>query len=226
MSGNRNGMDGRAILRALTPIALIATVFVGSVLGLHLLTGIDAGRLTRDPASVERYPFYVGYLSYVGVLLWSAAAAVCLFSAWQVRSHGGSAADGWFLGLSGLVSLWLMSDDLFMLHEEVLPTYVGLPESLVYVVYVVLGVAYAVVFRRSILKTDYPLLGLALVLVGSSVALDLAPIQSIGPYFVEDSAKFAGIATWFVYWARASSAALRESVPRRRRSGGPEPDER
>ena len=39
------------------------------------------GDLTRDPAAILDVPVYVGFLSQIGILLWAATAAICLFSA-------------------------------------------------------------------------------------------------------------------------------------------------
>jgi hypothetical protein len=206
-------LDIRAVYPALVSILFISTFFLGAVLGLHWWKGIPVGDLTRDPAAITSYPFYTGFLSNIGILLWSATAALCLFSARLVTTRRTTSRWGWFLYVSGLLTLLVTWDDLFMLHEEVLPNYLGLPEHLVYGTYISLGLIYLISFRRVILETEYPLLGVALIFLGLSVTLDVYPLPGLDPVLFEDGAKFIGIVSWLIYFTRVSGAALQSPRP-------------
>lgn len=189
-------------------ILAVSAVLVGMVLFLHLWKGIPIGRLTRDPAAISGSPFYVGLLSQIGIFLWSAAAAICLFSA-NGLSHTGNLKVKPFLIVSGLMTLVLGLDDAFLIHEEVMPHFFGVPPEAVFVSYALLILLFLVVFNSVILKTEYVLLVMALICFGASVASDV--FESPG-YLFEDGAKLVGIVSWLAYFFRTGTAALVHNV--------------
>ena len=195
-----------------TAVGLVLTVslpILGAVLLLHWWRGIPIGHLTRDPATITGAPTYTGLLSNIGILLWSAAAALCLFSATLVARRRSEWLFAQFLYASGLFTLLVSIDDLFLLHDSFFPTHIGIPEKVIYGAYALLALVYLLRFGAVILETEYLLLGLALFLFGLSVALDVLPPFPFGdPYLLEDGAKFAGIVTWLVYFTRVSSQAI------------------
>jgi hypothetical protein len=79
-------------------------------------------------------------------------------------------------------------------------------------VYAALGIAvsaYLIAFWRVILQTHFAVLLLALGFLGSAVVMDalLEPwLRRLGhwEYFVEDGAKWLGIAAWCSYYVRTS----------------------
>ena len=78
-----------------------------------------------------------------------------------------------FFGYAALLTTILMFDDLFLIHEEVAPDHLHIPEKLVYVLYGALALGFFVGFLSQILKTDYLLLVAACLLFVVSVASDL-----------------------------------------------------
>ena len=74
--------------------------------------------------------------------------------------------------------------------------------------YLWLGIGFVFLNRNEILSSEYLLLGLALAMLGTSVFLDALPIEDFGlryfwkrlEIFLEDGFKFAGIATWLIYF--------------------------
>jgi hypothetical protein len=196
-------------------------MLMGIVALVVRLEGVTYGLLTRDPVSVAELPFYTGFLSNVGVLLWAAAATVCIFSATVSRPLQGAPQMRSFLIASGFVSLWLGLDDVFVFHETAFPIYLGLPESVTLAVYAVVLLAYLLVFFRTLLSTDYVLFVMAGVFFALSVALDmLDPLRALGDYFVEDSAKLTGIVSWFAYFWSTGAAALRGTPGQPREPAG------
>jgi hypothetical protein len=155
-------------------------------------------------------PVYTGFLSNMGMLFWSSTVAVCFFTATFVARRAATRPTGRFLYASGLLTLFLLMDDLFQLHERVFPLSLGIPEPIVFLGYLSVTFVYLVRFRGVILESDYLLLGLALGFFGLSVAVDVFTEGEL--YLWEDGAKFVGIVTWLAYFVRVSA-----QVPRRPR---------
>jgi len=195
----------------LTPVLLLAWLL--TLMSLLLVVpasqigGIPLDSFTRDPNSFSNVPFYVGFFSNVGVILWSAAMAVCFFAAWRLRA-GAHREKLYFLLSSSAVTLLMTFDDLFQLHEEVLPTYLGIPELLVYVIYMVIFMTFLLRFGSTLLNTDFAALGLAFFFLGASTLIDLFPLPLPKDTFLEDAVKLLGTVTWLVYFGRTADNIL------------------
>ena len=174
--------------------------------------------LTRDPAAVMKAPVHIGVLSNAGIVVWSAAASLCFFTCFVEASRGRTDARRFIL-CSGLLTTALLLDDLFLLHERVLPG-LGVPEGVVYCLHGTAVLAYLIGFGKSISASGGALLFLALGWFGLSMGMDLIPYHSPGMFFLEDAFKFLGISTWATYLARACflecSAPAGAPIPRRR----------
>jgi hypothetical protein len=206
---------------ALAAIVVISAVFIGAVLALHRFKGMPFGALSQDPASVTGCAVYTGFLSNIGILLWSATAALCLFAA-RIRPWRGASPWRPFLLVSGVLTLALTLDDLFLLHDEhgILAGLIGTHQSVAHGIYLGVVVLYLLCFRRVILQTEYPLLIMALLFFALSIASDLFLTGAgFASFMLEDGAKFIGLAAWFVYFARVAAGSVKAG-PR------PEPKER
>ena len=176
---------------------LLATVIASYVKRLSF------GFFTSDPTAVLGISPFTGAISNLGVLGWCATATLCLFT-WAVTRHrtGGGVGDA-FLLIPGLLTVGLMADDLFQIHEILLPLYVGGSDDLLIVPYALIGVGWVVAFRRRILGTEYLLLLIAVVGFAVSVVVDTlteAPYST--RYLFEDGFKFLGIVGWLGYMGR------------------------
>jgi len=70
-----------------------------------------------------------GVLSNLGIILWCAAASVCLFSAITLHQKKSDVGAG-FLYYSAFLSAYLLFDDFFQIHEEIFPiTWVWMKKS-------------------------------------------------------------------------------------------------
>ena len=96
----------------------VSAVFIGVVILLRYWKGIPVGRLTRDPSALSGAPVYTGFLSFIGIIFWSATAAICLFSAKLLSRQPDSIRIKRFLFVSGLLTLVLVLDDAFLLHDD------------------------------------------------------------------------------------------------------------
>lgn len=148
-----------------------------------------------------------------------ATASVSLFAAGLLKRAGADEPYRFMLA-AGLLSGFLMLDDLYRLHETVFPRVLGIPERLTYAAYGLLGVGFMVRFRARLLSTDGRLLVAAMACLAASVALDVLPWHGIDPYFWEDAFKVVGLAGWFFYFLSAAWRALAGGEAFAERSAG------
>lgn len=172
-------------------------VLAATAVGARLLDR-PVAYLTRDPSAVLRDDpcsrsecSYVGFLSNLGVVVWSVGLASCVF---VVAASGHDRRRSPFLYAGGLTAV-LLADDLFQLHEN---ASVILPQADLVTLagYGAGAVALAVAFRRFWLRTDVALPVGAVALLAFSGLMDR---YLPGNYMIEDSAKFLGIVTWSTY---------------------------
>ena len=232
--------DGLAALRKYvgrTPGKVYAIALLVPVLAMAaaLWAGLAPTEMLRDPIMVaggEEGEFYLGLFSNLGVVLWTATAAICLF----VGSDSSGVPDRQarhFLLYAGVFTLLMMLDDLFMLHENY-------AENIVYVFYGMGLLYYVVRFFPLILRLDVVLFALAIPLFGNAVLLDLAPwrllpgegievpqaiassplerdaVRHFGRelrYLLEDGGKFVGICCWAAFHIRAAKLLRRGCAP-------------
>lgn len=207
---------------------LVTGVGVALALVAARYRGIPIPAVTRDAASTLGAPVYTGIGSDLGALLWCASTAMCGLTALAVRRRGGPSRLVSFLLASSVVSGWLLLDDFFLLHEAVLPVAVGIPQPVVYLVYVVFMVGYLAWYYPDIRRTDYLLLVCALGSLALSTVVDAIREFGLVPdpdfmFLVEEGPKFLGIVLWFAYYGRvclitlASRDDLRPTASRDRR---------
>ena len=197
----------KALRWALIPSLL---VYVAS-LSLSGLAGIKGQLVLRDLAQTCGTPAGVGLLSNLGYLLWLAAAAVALFTAYsgqpgvRGKQYELLACGGWF-------SFILCIDDMFLLHDR----YIG--QTFLYVVYMVFAALIATRYRRQLMASRGELFLLAVALLGASIGIDQfqrdLPFKYETVQLVEEGAKFLGIATWVLYWWQASTQSLNNAKSR------------
>lgn len=199
-------MSLREQLKNITPILIIAfaatLVILSGVIKLGLDHNIQLNHFTKDPVQIMGEPFYLGLFSNVGILLWCGSVVVCFFSRSLVPNVEDKKAIRVFLFYSGLVTLLLLLDDLFLMHEEVFPKYIGVPEKGIFVIYSNILLLYLILFRDTILKTDYVILVLAFFLIGVSTFVKRIPMPIPEDTFLEDAVKLFGIICWFIYFLR------------------------
>ncbi|WP_372624791.1 hypothetical protein [Falsiroseomonas sp.] len=191
---------------ASTLVPVLALLLATLVLGLH------PERALRDPAAYLDYAPHVGFFSTIGGLGWWTAAIAGLLAGAVLRDRSPEAEP---LLAGGLLSAVLGLDDLFMLHEEMLPRHAGLPETVVVGAYVLATLAYLWGGRRLHLSVAPSLLVAALGLFGVSVLVDQThPAFLQGPegmsILAEDGTKFAGICCWTAYHLRVAYRVLRD----------------
>ncbi len=194
-------------------LLLFAKIFVPPLFFLALLyvlgkmKGIDFSYISRDPIQLLNGKPYIGILSNTGILFWCFTIAILFFSAKIASNLGRPKILYQFFFFAGLLTLLMLVDDLFLLHDVIFPDYLNLSEIYFYIFYGLAVVALLYFFRKVILESDYVLLLLAFVMLSSSVLMDLDIVFRLGIYLpgswlIEDGFKFMGIISWFVYFVR------------------------
>lgn len=164
--------------------------------------GINIPTLTRDVSAVANVNPLVGALSTLGILVWSASAAIWLCTFIAARAKGDLAFEQ-LARWSALLSAWLAFDDGFQFHEWLAPNFLHMPERLVLAALLLAIFIYLVAFRVLFAHSAYRLKW-SLALLGGSVAMDMLPealITALGQweFFLEDGLKWAGIVGWMAF---------------------------
>lgn len=185
-------------------LALLAVVPVAA-----WRTGDPIAVFTRDIFSTARLPVYTGILSNAGILLWGATLAICLF-AWAAASPTTPAETRRFLLTSAAFTAILLVDDFFMLHEWIIPRFLGFPEEAVKTTYVLLALLYAAAFRRTILRVGPKAFLAAMALFAAVIVLDfLEPAEAGGAYrLAEEVFMLLGIGTWLGFFVGVGAVAV------------------
>ena len=205
------GRPSMGAFRALVAVWAGAAALVALMVVAHRVSGRPYGDFTRDPDAVTGAPFYVGALSLAGLVAWGAGAAAAGLAAavlWTTPPR----REVLSLAFLSMSTLYLAADDALQLHEVVLPSHLGIPQDVVYVVYLIVAGSYLVLARSVILRTNLWLLALALLAFAASIGMDLVWEADGLPVLTEDTAKLLGILTWCMY---IGHTAFVELHPRR-----------
>jgi len=165
--------------------------------------------LTLDPLAVsnEGLHFYAGALSNIGVLFWCAATTICWFTfAVLFELRGNPKLQVFFLA-SGAVTAVLLLDDLFILHSLGFPYYLGIPQKIVFLLYLCILIMYSMSFYRLILSTENIAFTFSLIFFALSLMFDrqVIPVpehwlNNGNNLLLEDGFKILGIVSWFYYF--------------------------
>lgn len=154
-------------------------------------------------ATLEAHPL-TGLQSNLGVLVWCATAAICLFSRRLLGPGRGDA--GLFLLCFGLFTALLTLDDLFLIHEDLLHRYLGswAYGKALYLLYALFMGGALIRFRSLVARSEYVLLLLALLFFAAALGVEAFDDLWLSPWriFWEDGFKLTGILTWCGYLTR------------------------
>jgi hypothetical protein len=202
----------RNLRRALIVVYLPTLLVMGALVVINRSSGIALRSFFIDPVAEFNAPVYIGFVSNLGVVLLCSGAAACLLAGTLLFGRAGLKRESIFLLSAGAFTTVLMFDDLFLLHEEVLPERLGIPEPVVYALY---GGALLGLFlynRRQILGSRFVLGLIAVLFFGLSIGFDLLekiydsedPVFGIDHHLLEDGPKLMGIESWTMYlWLTA-----------------------
>ncbi|MBK7681069.1 MAG: hypothetical protein IPJ26_00640 [Bacteroidetes bacterium] len=200
--------------RKVTPVLLISWIVTTLTLLISIFVSInkdiELDNFTQDPNAQFNAPFYVGFFSNVGIMIWSAALSICFYGAWRTDAKTDKRAQE-FLIFSGLITMLMTFDDLFQLHELVFPKYLSISENMVYLTYLNIYMIYFIRFRRQLLNSDFIVLGIAFFLLGLSTIIDILPLPIEKDTFLEDAIKLLGAITWLIYFVRTADEVVEKN---------------
>ncbi|OKH46952.1 hypothetical protein NIES2101_24375 [Calothrix sp. HK-06] len=151
----------------------------------------------------------------IGILFWCASAVICLFTSYVLTKHKELQTRKWskFLLYSGCITLIMLFDDLFQIHEYYYQPFIDLStvknarffinlfELLFFVIYFVLISIYILKFKALFKKTNYPIFSLTILFFALSILVDIGtPETMVLHTSIEEGSKFLGIVTWFTYF--------------------------
>ncbi len=114
----------------LVVIFIFVILILGFVIGIHLYKDVPLALLTSDVAVVGKLPIYAGFLSQLGIFLWAATAAICVYSLQFINDKEKKI----FIKASAFIAIFLSLDDAFMFHEILFPDF-GIHQKLVFLGY-------------------------------------------------------------------------------------------
>ncbi|HOS47046.1 MAG TPA: hypothetical protein PLG57_00345 [Bacteroidia bacterium] len=200
--------------KTVTPILLIVWLItlLSLLLGIYASTvkDIPLESFTKDPTALMNAPFYLGFFSNIGIMIWSGAAMINFFVAYQIKDNPKERENFLFILFSAFITLMMTLDDLFQLHEFVFPNYFSISDNAVYLTYMNIFLLYFIYFRKRLLASEFTILGLAFFFLGLSTIIDVLPLPIPKDTFLEDAIKLFGIVTWFIYYFRTGNEVLSE----------------
>jgi hypothetical protein len=191
------------------------------VLALQLLllaivfwqTSVPIAELLRDG----------GAISDLGVMLWTATAALAGLAALVHLCTGYNKHQFAVFAFAAVLSGLLAVDDMFLLHDNLLPQ-IGIPELAVFSVYVVAALFYVAFAWRSIFIGAPLHLAFTGAMLASGLMIDVVKDTSSGSLLAllqaneqlriigEDGLKFIGIGSWFTLHLRIALVTLERAV--------------
>lgn len=191
------------IRKAIVAGILLSFGGAGFTILVARLTGAPVWILTGEASSGPwRQPF-AGLLSNWSVVLWIATAAICLFSVAIMKQHNAPEVKRRFFLASGIFTLVLGLDDLYMLHERILPRGLHIPEIFFYMLYFLAFVTFLAYFASQLFKYEY-LLFVAAIFFFALSRVFLIEIPYIGRLSAGDILKYFGIVFWLVFFYRTA----------------------
>jgi hypothetical protein len=196
--------------------AIALVILIGYV---DTQTRFPASYFFRDAASTVEEAFFLGSMSNLGVVLWFAAGAICLFAAGILRRVEPKGQQAMFFFCVGALTVSMALDDLLQFHEEIVSevllgnrNVIGPVdgELLVFGFYMAVLLFILVRWNGLIRTTDYLflLVSLAFFILGVSADRGLIGGTAVKDkevrVLIEDGCKFLGITGWLHYFARTA----------------------
>lgn len=199
----------RYLILLYTPILIL----LGSIGVVGLYRHIPIKLFFSDPAALGKIHPLAGFISNIGVLLWAFCTAICLFSAFILYITGKKNLLA-FIFCAGIITLILMLDDFFMIHEFLGPRYFHINEKIIYIFYMLLIFLFLLKFIKKIIYSRFILLIASLFFFTVSVLIDVIPNSIVipGRLFFEDGFKLLGITGWFGYFVNLCFYEVRNNA--------------
>jgi hypothetical protein len=193
-------------------IILITILVLNTILlitwGISSLRALPIEYLLEDAASLLGYDQFIGFLTPIGVVVLAAGIGAVLLLAVVKKKDINQGDRQIFMALVFLagVSLFLLIDDLFLMHERVFTGWFQIGERRIFLAY---GLIFAILFyvnRKGILSGPIIFLVISFLLFGASMASDLLTdkvslnaTMTNSMKMLEEAAKLGGYLFWTVF---------------------------
>lgn len=176
--------------------SVLIFVFIWLIAAQH---GVPLKALTRDAATSHGGPFHGGYLSNLGMFLWGITTGAAIFTGCFLRHFRSSSAG--FLLATGMLTLLLYVDDLFLIHDGLAPATIKRGDKTLFLVYGLCSLGWLWTYRRNVLASPWISLLLSIGCFAIALICDIEVFQLPGDlhYVLEDGFKLLGIAAWTGY---------------------------
>ena len=158
--------------------------------------------LLEDPASQFGYNQFIGFTTYMGVLVLAAGIGSVMLLLAVRPSFPEKKGYAAIIGLA-LITLFLILDDLFLLHERVFTGWLHVRERSIFAIYLLSFSVFMLFFRKQLFGQNAIFLLIAVSLFGISLATDLLSDKvalSAGMTsslkMIEESCKLGGYLFW------------------------------
>jgi hypothetical protein len=205
------------LLLLLIPVLLI----IGFVSLISWKTGQPIYVLFQDIFFVAQVSLYIGFVSNIGAFVWAFAIAICVYVGVLLFNKREQRKVSYFFLYAAFLSILLMLDDFFMLHEIIYPRYFHIGSDIIYIIYAVLGIGFAIKFKKIILQSDTIILLLAFGFFALSIFFDeVRESIAISDYWIiaEDGSKLIGIIYWLAYFSITGKTYLEANITKTQES--------
>lgn len=192
---------------------ILITILVFNVIllitwGISAWRGLPIEYLLEDPSSLLGYDQFIGFLTPIGVVVLAVGIGAVLLLA-SVK-HGDMTAEERLVFralvfLAG-VSLFLILDDLFLLHERVFTGLFQIGERSIFMAYGIIFLVLAFIHRKGLLSGPIIFLIFSVLLFGASIASDvltdkvsLSAGLTSSLKMLEEGGKLGGYLFWTVF---------------------------
>lgn len=209
----RRATFGRPVVRLLL-LQMPVLLLLACIALVCVALGVPVSAFTRDPAAIANINPLNGMVSHIGTMLWSVTAGVCIFSGLLLRRMERN--DNWagFFQYFGGLTTMLLLDDLFLIHDEIVPAAFSVAELPVYALYGSI-LCYGIYrYWRGLLVHRFKLFAVAVMFFAISVGFDVI-VDEAGDwvFWIEDGAKVLGILNWCAFFTSlALYVVLRPNV--------------
>ncbi len=177
-----------------------------------LQEAVPAETLLLDRVVVSGGRWYSGMITSLGILAWTVSAVACLSAAFVAKLGRRRGAQTVF----STAALWigvLLLDDLFLLHSNVVPRFLGVPKLTMVALEAIAVVVWLAASRREVARTRWELLAASGAAFALSNVMDVFAVLDDDRWrlIIEDGSKFFGVLA-LAAWSVTTAADIAKSV--------------
>lgn len=186
----------------LTLVIILNLVFL-LVFGISTWFSLPVENLLEDAASLYGFSQFSGFTTVISALILPCGIGAVLLLLLLNGGWVNKKREVISLIFMALISLFLFLDDLFLLHERVFTGMFQVGERTIFLAYLVCFSIFLFIFRQEVLTGPTLFLGIALLMFGFSISLDVlsdkVPLNDVvmeSITILEEYAKLGGYLFW------------------------------